>query len=654
MLRTYWLRLLITSLVFAGISYFQAMKGAKKYEATAQIMIDQQQMASSFASTPQERSTQDLLAFARPRSIETQVEQLTSFGVLEEAGADAAAKLGKPTPDPDSDFFATNLFTKIFVDAQPGSDIITLKVYMDSPESSRVVAQSIYDAFSRMNQKNAERLGAAAADTLQSQLQPIKNHLAEIEQGLEKLRTSANTLDLPTQVVADVQSRSNLASVRDQASMEYASWTARLAALKAFKAIVPAQISSYEVSTPNPLLQQAMSQVQAAIAERSQMLETFNDDAPQVQEVDRKIKSLQDSAKALAKTIVASRNTQPNPTYQNLVSQITDAEASAAAAKSKLEAADTALEARSVKNGEIPRQLSENDRLNREKLAYESQYQTLSQQLGTLATSKVGRSSPSQLVTPPFAKPDPISPRPMGNAATGAVAGALLALISMFLVESKRQPIRTIAQMNSLAFEPVFRVIPELDATRRGFTPRIHESFETLLLNFLHSTNRPYSIGVVGITPGAGATHASASLATAAIRHGYSVAVVDRDPKQSMKKLAERGQKLVAQAGARLTFRSLTTDGPVQPETELAQAPDLVIHDFAPAVSSAEYALEAGKLDEVVVLVRAGATKSVDFMQVQQALKDAGCRHITLVFTRSRDFTVVTETMERPIVTDFA
>jgi uncharacterized protein involved in exopolysaccharide biosynthesis len=654
MLRTYWLRLLITSLVFAGIAYFQAMKGAKKYEATAQIMIDQQQMATSFASTPQERSTQDLLAFARPRSIETQVEQLTSFGVLEEAGADAAAKLGKPTPDPESDFFATNLFTKIFVDAQPGSDIITLKVYMDSPESSRVVAQSIYDAFSRMNQKNAERLGAAAADTLQSQLQPIKNHLAEIEQGLEKLRTSANTLDLPTQVVADVQSRSNLASVRDQASMEYASWTARLAALKAFKAIVPAQISSYEVSTPNPLLQQAMSQVQAAIAERSQMLETFNDDAPQVQEVDRKIKSLQDSAKALAKTIVASRNTQPNPTYQNLVSQITDAEASAAAAKSKLEAADTALEARSVKNGEIPRQLSENDRLNREKLAYESQYQTLSQQLGTLATSKVGRSSPSQLVTPPFAKPDPISPRPMGNAATGAVAGALLALISMFLVESKRQPIRTIAQMNSLAFEPVFRVIPELDATRRGFTPRIHESFETLLLNFLHSTNRPYSIGVVGITPGAGATHASASLATAAIRHGYSVAVVDRDPKQSMKKLAERGQKLVAQAGARLTFRSLTTDGPVQPETELAQAPDLVIHDFAPAVSSAEYALEAGKLDEVVVLVRAGATKSVDFMQVQQALKDAGCRHITLVFTRSRDFTVVTETMERPIVTDFA
>jgi Mrp family chromosome partitioning ATPase len=224
----------------------------------------------------------------------------------------------------------------------------------------------------------------------------------------------------------------------------------------------------------------------------------------------------------------------------------------------------------------------------------------------------------------------------------------------MFLAESKRQPIRTIAQMNALAFEPVFRVIPELDATRRGFTTRVHESFETLLLNFLHSQNRPYTIGVVGITPGAGATHTCASLATAAIRHGYSVSIIDRDPKQALKRLADRGQKVVTAAGNRLTLRASTVETPEETPSDLARVPELIIHDFAPAVQSADYALEAGKLDEVVVLVRAGSTKSVDFMQVQQALKDAGCRHITLVFTRSKDFTVVTETMERPVVSDFA
>ena len=89
--------------------------------------------------------------------------------------------------------------------------------------------------------------------------------------------------------------------------------------------------------------------------------------------------------------------------------------------------------------------------------------------------------------------------------------------------------------------------------------------------------------------------------------------------------------------------------------TELAIAPELVIHDFTPATHSADYALESARLDEMVVLVRAGNPRSVDFMQVQQALKDAGCRQITLVFTRSRDFTVVADTMERQVVqADFA
>ena len=654
MIRAYWLRIVLFAAAFGIAGYLTSMGSPKRYEATAQIMIDQQQVSATMPTSPNDRSTIDLLSFARPRSIETQVEQLTSFGVLEEAGNNAAAALGKPTPNPDSELFATNLFSKIFVDAQPSSDIITLKVYMETPESARTVAQCIYDAFSSLNRKNAERAGTAAIDSLKAQLEPINSQLKTNADGLSKLRKRADTADFPTQVVAEVQNLSNLRNQRDQAKMEYDGQVQRLTTLKAIKAAIPPTIDTVEVSGPNPLRQQLMSQIQNAEAERSQLLETFNSDAPDVARIDRQLAVLRANAKELKENTVGSKTKQPNPIYQNLVQQISDAEAGAAMAKGRVESADATIESRSVRSGEFPSQLTEYDRLNREKLALEFQYQTLTQQLGSLETSKVGRSSPSQLVTPPFAKPDAVSPRPMGNLATGALAGAILALISMFLAESKRQPIRTIAQMNALAFEPVFRVIPELDATRRGFTTRVHESFETLLLNFLHSTNRPYSIGVVGITPGAGATHTAASLATAAIRHGYSVSIIDRDPKQAMKRLADRGQKVVTAAGKRLNLRSSSIESPEETPTELAMVPELVIHDFAPAVQSAEYALEAGKLDEVVVLVRAGTTKSVDFMQVQQALKDAGCRHITLVFTRSKDFTVVTETMERPIVSDFA
>jgi hypothetical protein len=97
MIRAYWLRIVLFAAVFGAAGYLTSMGSPKRYEATAQIMIDQQQISASMPMTPNDRSSIDILNFARPRSIETQVEQLTSFGVLEEAGNNAAAALGPRT-----------------------------------------------------------------------------------------------------------------------------------------------------------------------------------------------------------------------------------------------------------------------------------------------------------------------------------------------------------------------------------------------------------------------------------------------------------------------------------------------------------------------------------------------------------------------------
>ena len=45
-----------------------------------------------------------------------------------------------------------------------------------------------------------------------------------------------------------------------------------------------------------------------------------------------------------------------------------------------------------------------------------------------------------------------------------------------------------------------------------------------------------------------------------------------------------------------------------------------LVFDFAPVKSSGDAFLIANQLDEMILLVRANQTKSVDFLQAQQAL----------------------------------
>jgi hypothetical protein len=73
---------------------------------------------------------------------------------------------------------------------------------------------------------------------------------------------------------------------------------------------------------------------------------------------------------------------------------------------------------------------------------------------------------------------------------------------------------------------------------------------------------------------------------------------------------------------------------------------DLTVIDLEPTTRSAEYAFVAPFMDEVILLVRAGRARSVEFLQAQQALRDAGCPKITVVFTRSSDFSVVVDAID--------
>ena len=96
--------------------------------------------------------------------------------------------------------------------------------------------------------------------------------------------------------------------------------------------------------------------------------------------------------------------------------------------------------------------------------------------------------------------------------------------------EAKRNPIRSLGQLNRLALQPCYRVIPELRIPMRGLNRPTAEVFEALLVNFVRSEKKGYRIGILGVTKNAGATTAAMNVAIAAARGGYSVLYVEVDP----------------------------------------------------------------------------------------------------------------------------
>jgi Mrp family chromosome partitioning ATPase len=164
-------------------------------------------------------------------------------------------------------------------------------------------------------------------------------------------------------------------------------------------------------------------------------------------------------------------------------------------------------------------------------------------------------------------------------------------------------------------------------------------------VNFVRSEKKGYRLGVLGVTKNAGATTTAMNLAIAAARGGYSVLYVEVDPgNNALTKLTPAAGD-VKSPGANISIYNASlgetqTGGTIGLPSDLevaASGKDLVIFDFSPVKVSGDAFLIANQLDEMVLLVRANVTKSVDFLQSQQALIDAGCKLVTVTLTRVQD-----------------
>lgn len=652
MIKSYWLRLLLFTVVGAAIGLGISLASPPRYEAIMQVMIYQPLGAPLPPSSEAVSQVSDIYNSGQGRSVSTQVEQLTSWQVIRDASRAAAASLGVSENDPEFD--PQNIQQSIIVSAEATSDIITLRVRMSKPEYAEAVAEEIYKAFDASNTGNTLALGSQVIASLENLQKTLKLQLDALDLKLEQAREDGSP-DIATQMTLDVTNVGKLEDLVSGLEIQLAGSNAKISSLERQIRQQPEYMIASDQVQYNANLQAMEQGLAQQRADREALLEHYLEDHEAVRSKDVLIAKLESERDRMVKTINSGSTRIKDPIKQSLKSQLEDEKALARDTASRLAAARIDLASRENRLEQYPKMQTTYQRLVRDMAALERRYTDTTAALEGFRGIQRARQAPTQLITAADAFPEPVSPRHPINLMFGLVGGLILGVLSMLSTEGKRQPIRSLAQLNSLALQPVYRIIPELRMPFRGLNKAPAEPYETLLVNFRRSDKRPYRLGIVGITKDSGASITVLNVALAAEKHGNRALIVETDPRSTIKRLLGRQgisvEGILTKASSNVTVYSVDAlrqvqnpDGTTGFGSDVSDLEtDLTVFDFEPATESAEYAFAASHLDEMVVLVRAEKTKSVEFLHAQQALSESGCPLVTVVFTRSSDLQLVTD-----------
>jgi uncharacterized protein involved in exopolysaccharide biosynthesis len=533
----------------------------------------------------------------------------------------------------------------ISVSAAKESDLVTLRVRLKDKELARRVAEAMYLAFEDQNLAQSRLNAEKAINFLKSQNDTIQSQLNDLSSAEAKAKQKLGMSDITAMITAKTGQLKEYETAYDSATADLVAAQARAEALKRQIAVLPKNFANGESTTYNPDYSVLRQQLLAALADREQLLEHYLEDSEQVKSADRRIAGIQARLKNTSMYAKNATSNIPNPIRMDLEKELEMTNAVLDAAQQRAAQQLVALNRVRAEINALPETQKELDNYTRQRAVLERINQLYTSKLKTLEYANQGRRTTTQLVTTAQAIPRPAVPNYPLNVGLGLFLGLAIGFLWSIGTEAKRNPIRSLGQLNRLSLHPCYRVVPELRVPMRGLNRAPAEVFDSLLVNFARSEKKGYKLGVLGVTRGAGASTAAMNVAISAARGGYSVLFVEVDPGNNALTRLTPAAGDVKSPGANISIynaslgetQSGATVG-LPSDLELAaEGKDLVIFDFPPVKASGDAFLIANQLDEMVLLVRSNVTRSVDFLQAQQALIDAGCPLVSVTLSRVQD-----------------
>ncbi|MHB0939992.1 MAG: GumC family protein [Armatimonadota bacterium] len=634
----------------------------KVYQSTARILVS--------SSTGVRGGGDDvpmlanLSALTQGRSVDTQVEILSTCDVLEEAFNLL------PAADRMRDFHNETLPEwAVAVQAKRNTDIIEITARAYSPEAAAKLANAIAETYFKRDLAMSRQATHEATKYVEQSLMQMQRKLDAANRELSDFQTKHNLIAPDVQLTAFAQGMARMQETLDESTVRLGSNRQSLAVLQGQLAKAEVDIVASTSVTVNPRFAAIQSTLDDLNKQRAGLLQEYTLDSSQVKALDGQIAEQQQLLASVAEKIIASTTRTPNPLYQDLIKQYAGAMAQceADAARVRILAGERdRQQARARALPERERRLTE--LLHRREL-YKETFNMLTQKYHTLLISEQAILPNGNIISNARADEEPYLPDTRRNLMLCFLASLLAAAVAVLLVERLDDRVHDQESAERIAGTVTLAGIPEqaggpmlLNEVDRNSA--FLESFR-VLRNNISFVDIDHSLRLLAITsagPGEGKTTTSANLAMVMAMDGKRVIVVDCDLHRPnmhnlMKRSREVGFTSVLTGASSLTQAIVSTDfpgvdflpsGPLPPNPSeilnsqqsrqlfqrLAADYDLVIIDCPPCVKLSDIQVISTIADRLLLLVTIGRTLATGLQLTIRSLKQINAPLLGLIVNR--------------------
>ncbi|MHB9131496.1 MAG: GumC family protein [Armatimonadota bacterium] len=646
-IRRRWISIGVVLVICATGILYTAMQ-PRVFQATTKIMVDSMQDSHE---NDQVRVLSELRTLTRSRSIETQVEVISSSDILHDAYQKLSLEqrtkgFSSPATVPEG---AVTIFPK------RDTDIIEITVQSHEPDSSAALANLVAKEYFEKDLDYSNQATKKAREYVEGQLTSIGQELKAANSALSQFKKQSGLFSPDAQLTIMAERIAALQTEISDANAEIAANSKYVVQLQRMLTEQQEYILSETTLMQNPRTRDSLAAIDAMQRERAMLLQEYTAKSPEVQAVDARLANEQQRVQSLAENIVTSQVKTRNALHDGLFQQYASALTSMLGNKMRLNSLSSSLRKLNSEVQVLPSREQHLIELMQRTEFLQNTSHMLNDKLYSLRLSEQGRLPNGRIVSFARPEPTPIKPKMKTSAILALLLGIISAVLCVIIIERVDDRIHD-SSSTMLIPDSVVGEIPRvgdgescvLDPQAKSFG--LLESFRMLRNNIAFlSVDKPIkTIAITSAGSGEGKSTTCVNLAIAMAMEGKRAIVVECDLRcPSLHELLHlsRGTGLTSvitgmQSVEQAIRRSTSGDfdillaGPLPPNppevlnslqmrriiTALAEQYDIVILDCPPVVGLSDVPVISTLVDGLLLVIRMDCTR--------QRLLQAAIRHL--------------------------
>ena len=544
-LKRHWIKASAVFIFVLIISFGFTLTMERIYRAEGKLLLKKKDATTSITGLGKEIGQKDSLArLGNP--IDTEAEVLSSAPLVTKTISELKVKddEGKLL---DYEKFLNNLK----VNSSRGTDILEIAYKSPNPDLSAAVVNKLMDLYVENNNIDNRAEATAAREFIESQLPKIGATVRQAESSLRSFKEANKIVDVGEEARSVSEALTSTEKQIIQSKSALTNANARSIALRNKMGLDVQGAMAGNAVSQSVGVQKALEDFQAIESKLALDQARFQESSPQIVDLkNRRTAARSVLQERITQTIgnqkLAGENLQFGALQQRLTEQFVTAEIERFSLSSQLSALNNQFDVFRQRASNVPRLHQQQRHLEQALATAESSYQSLSAKLQDVRLTEKQDLGNVRIIQPALVEGKPVSPKLSVNLLVGGLAGLVLGLLTVVLLEAKDTSVKTAKEARELMDFDLLGIIPEF---KKSLSPnkkseatsdipvrdhpysQVSEAYRILYttLRFLGLDRGLKAFTVTSSVPKEGKSTVAANLSAAAAEADCKVLLIDAD-----------------------------------------------------------------------------------------------------------------------------